>query len=176
MATSQGRSTDDFSKMDKKIKRYSKALPPPLPKPPPPKKKKKFKNIDNITKLKQCACRDSIRGLQFRKPVTNQWGHKSINTLAANIGPCNLQLVLEQCSSFNQWDACFTAWPVVWTNSIFVWLCLGYPPIKCGHKSRREIRTAVELQIRISDSLTDWICLNKLFERCSSKWWVKMIG
>ena len=53
-----------------------------------------------------------------------------MNMLAGNIGLCNLQLVLEQCSSFNQWDPCITAWPVVWSNSIFVWLCLVYPPIK----------------------------------------------
>ena len=44
MAISQGRSTDDFSKMDSKIKRYSKPLPP-LPQTPLPPQKKKYSKI-----------------------------------------------------------------------------------------------------------------------------------
>ena len=43
-----------------------------IQKPPPKKKKKIIENIDNITKLGQCPCQDSIQGLQFRTPVTNQ--------------------------------------------------------------------------------------------------------
>ena len=94
-------------KWTRKFKNIQKIRPLP--------EQKRLKNIDNITKLDECPCQDSIQGLQLRKPVTSQWGHKSISTLAGNIGPCNLQLVLEQCLSFNQWDAGITAWPVVWT-------------------------------------------------------------